>query len=168
MLDGPEDESLEPTDSSGENNGTPPAIEGEVVAPAKKRGRVENLKPFKKGHSGNPGGRPKRGPLTDALALIAEKRTPEELLAKIPPSVAKVLGKKPTLAQVLMFRLMYMAIAGDVGATRLVFERLEGKVKGDIQQSDDSKMDELMDVLGMGGMPAGSVNEGADDGPPEL
>jgi hypothetical protein len=67
-----------------------------------------------------------------------------------------------------MFRLMYMAIAGDVGATRLVFERLEGKVKGDIQQSDDSKMDELMDVLGMGGMPAGSVNEGADDGPPEL
>jgi hypothetical protein len=160
-----DDDSLEPgafDENTEENTGAVP-VEPEVIPPGRARSRANLRPPFKKGQSGNPGGRPKRGPLTDALALIADKKTPEELLSKIPPSVAKVLGKKPTLAQVLMFRLMYMAIAGDVGATRLIFERLEGKVPADVQQSDTSKLDDLMRVLQAGGVAPGEVNEGAAD-----
>jgi Family of unknown function (DUF5681) len=159
------DDSLEPEEPFSENTEKrtdPVPSNGEVISPGRARS-MANLKPWQKGKSANPGGRPKRGPLTDALALIADKKTPEELLQKIPPSIAKVLGKKPTLAQVLMFRLMYMAIAGDVGATRLIFERLEGKVREDVQQTDTGKLDQLMEVLALGGMPSGHVNEGADD-----
>ena len=36
------------------------------------KGRVENLKSFKPGQSGNPGGRPKKTPYTNAHRLIAE------------------------------------------------------------------------------------------------
>lgn len=161
-----DDDSLEPEafPENRENINDTVPVEPEIISPGKAK-RLANLKAnqFKKGQSGNPGGRPKRGPLTDALALIADKKTPEELLSKLPPSMAKVLGKKPTFAQILMFRLMYQAVAGDVTATRLIFDRLEGRVREDVQQSDTGKLDQLMDVLREGGMPPGHVNDGAEE-----
>lgn len=165
MSDGLDEESLEPPADSGSSDGfsenDPAAFHGtaQVIPPEHPNPRYRHLKPWKKGQSGNPSGKPKRGPLTDALALIADKKTPEELLAKIPPGVAKVLGKKPTLAQILMFRLMYAAIAGDVGATRLIFERLEGKVPAEIHTADTGQLDALMEVLSLGGTPPGELND---------
>jgi len=37
-------------------------------------GRIENLKPWKPGQSGNPGGRPKRKWLTDAIEEMLQER----------------------------------------------------------------------------------------------
>lgn len=39
-------------------------------------GRVENLRPWKPGESGNPGGRPKTKPLTEELARLLEQKAP--------------------------------------------------------------------------------------------
>lgn len=138
------EESLEPEDP----------LEPDVLPPKKVFGR-----PFQKGKSGNPGGRPKRGPATDALALIADKRTPEEYLQKLPPSIAKIIGKKPTMMQVAMFRAYIMAIQGNIGAMRFIVERLEGKIPAEVSQADTGKLDELMEVLALGGVPPGEVNE---------
>jgi hypothetical protein len=54
--------------NSGENSG-------------KRPGRPENLRPWKPGQSGNPGGRPKRKPLTDKLLEVLED--PKELEALV-------------------------------------------------------------------------------------
>ncbi len=39
---------------------------------AKKRGRIENLKPWKPGQSGNPGGRPKRDVASEIARAVFE------------------------------------------------------------------------------------------------
>jgi hypothetical protein len=69
---------------------------------------------FKPGQSGNPGGRPKTKPITEAL---------RELLASVGP----VLGEK-TNAQSLADRLLVMALNGDLSAIRELADRVEGKV----------------------------------------
>jgi hypothetical protein len=48
-------------------------------------GRIQNLKPFKKGQSGNPGGRPKK----DLASIIAQ-----EVFAENPGSIKAGLAKK--------------------------------------------------------------------------
>jgi len=70
---------------------------------------LENLKPFPKGKSGNPGGRPAGVSLSSLLRDILE---------------ADDHAKARELATAVVQR----AIDGDAHATRLVFERLEGKV----------------------------------------
>lgn len=40
--------------------------------------RVENLKPFPKGVSGNPGGRPKTKPVTEELERLLQQEAPEK------------------------------------------------------------------------------------------
>jgi hypothetical protein len=155
------EESLEP-ESAGDglppDGVTTPITPGEIQG----TGRTRFLKPaWKKGQSGNPKGRP-RGVFTGSALAISGKKTPPELLAKMPESLRKVLGKSPTMAQVLMFRLFMMGIAGDVGAIRLLFERLEGKAPLSVMGDDNSAMDKLMEVLMMGGVPVGGTNEGAE------
>jgi|SRR5215472_11357016 len=63
-----------PTQNSGENS-------------EKRWGRPENLTPWKPGQSGNPGGRHKKKPLTEALEKIYSD--PEECMA-----AARALAKK--------------------------------------------------------------------------
>jgi hypothetical protein len=55
---------------------------GKTVDP-KKRGRVENLTPFKPGQTGNPGGRPKKTRLTDAYRALLEDALPEAMEIKL-------------------------------------------------------------------------------------
>jgi HPt (histidine-containing phosphotransfer) domain-containing protein len=79
-------------------------------------GRLENLKPWKPGQSGNPGGRPKGRLIDEAL---------EELL----------LGNDSELALAIAKKLLARAKAGEVKAIQLVAERVQGKPKRQIELS---------------------------------
>jgi hypothetical protein len=60
--------------------------------------RTQNLRPWAKGVSGNPGGRPKRKPVTEALeAFVA---TPEgvQALVSLSKAVVKVAHRHPSMA----------------------------------------------------------------------
>ncbi len=77
---------------------------------ANRNPKTENLKPFRKGQSGNPGGRPKKRLIDEAL---------EELLltedSKVAEAIARVLVEK--------------AKRGDLKAIQLVAERVQGRPK---------------------------------------
>jgi hypothetical protein len=75
--------------------------------------RLQNLKPFPKGVSGNPAGRPKKALLSDALRrqlAIAAPGMPEK-----------------TQAEIIAAALIAEAISGNVQAIREVGDRTEGK-----------------------------------------
>jgi Family of unknown function (DUF5681) len=84
---------------------------GETVA-----GRIQNLKPWKPGQSGNPGGRPKGRLIDEAL---------EELLLSNDSELALAIAKK----------LLARAKTGEVKAIQLVAERVQGKPKRQLELS---------------------------------
>jgi hypothetical protein len=71
---------------------------------------------WKPGVSPNPGGRPKKTPITDALRA---------LLAELHPDQKKYPGK--TWVRVLAERMIEKAEAGDLSAMREITDRVEGK-----------------------------------------
>jgi len=74
-------------------------------------GRIENLRPWAKGTSGNPGGRPRRDVLTEALkAQLASDDSDGRTFAE---QIAAVLIKH--------------ALRGDVRAIREIADRTEGR-----------------------------------------
>jgi hypothetical protein len=77
---------------------------------ANKNGRVENLKPFKAGQSGNPGGRPKKLLIDEAL---------EELL----------LANNSALARETARAMAKKLRKGDAKIIQLAAERTQGKPK---------------------------------------
>ncbi len=79
-------------------------------------------KMWKPGQSGNPGGRPKRKPLTDAYAALLDK--------PIPPDMARQLklDESTTYAQVIAMSLVREAVKGKVQAAAEVADRVEGKI----------------------------------------
>lgn len=76
-------------------------------------GRIENLRPFPKGVSGNPGGRPKSKPLTEEIERLLEQEAPEK--------------NGRTWAAVIAEALVRRAATGDVQAIAEVANRLEGR-----------------------------------------
>jgi hypothetical protein len=93
----------------------------------KKRGKIENLKPFPKGTSGNPKGRIKKLPELDKL-------------------LADVLGslnddKSP--AHEILKALFTKAKKGDVRAAEILLDRAYGKPK----QSMDIDMEEGLSIV---------------------
>ncbi len=76
-------------------------------------GRIENLKPWQPGQSGNPGGRAKSKPITDAI---------KERLARIQPDDPR------TDAQRLADVLVDGALDGDIQFIKELLNRVEGKV----------------------------------------
>jgi len=78
---------------------------------------TQNLKPWKPGQSGNPGGRPKRDSITSALLQqLEQQNTDSETIAD---SIAAVLVKR--------------ALSGDVRAIREIADRTEGKPRQQIK-----------------------------------
>ena len=70
---------------------------------------------WKKGQSGNPGGRPRWKPLTEALQRLYDEQ--------------------PELLDQLAARLTVKAGQGDVGAFNAIADRLEGKVSQSIEST---------------------------------
>lgn len=70
-------------------------------------------RPFKKGQSGNPNGRPpKSRALSEELRRLLQRRAP---------------GTKRTNLEVIVDQLVTLARDGDKDALRYVFDRLEGR-----------------------------------------
>jgi hypothetical protein len=143
------------------NSGT--FTEPEVIVP-----QHPNLRPWRKGQTGNPKGRPKTKPLSDALKRQLAKKVPVDTLATIvlkAPGIAAVIGRRPTYADLLAFSLIQQGIQGNIAAAGRIFDRVEGKIPKEIMAGDDGKLDEILEALAAGPMPVGSVNEGVDDDP---
>lgn len=75
-------------------------------------GRIENLKPFKPGQSGNPGGRPKG---TSVTAILNRKLAEED-------------DDGRTNAEKVACVILAMALEGDPRFVEMVLQRTEGKV----------------------------------------
>lgn len=93
------------TENSGKNSGS---------------GRPENLKPWPKGTSGNPGGRPKRTPLTDACRDVLAQLVPDD-------------PQGHTYAQAIAEMLAAKALEGDIRAAQELADRAEGKPRQSLE-----------------------------------
>jgi Family of unknown function (DUF5681) len=97
------------------------------------RGRIENLKPFKKGQSGNPGGRPKSRLLSEAYKRLLETEVGKGKNAK-------------TVAELIAEKMGKEARAGKVNAASELADRVEGKPR-QAYEVKLSIMDELAERL---------------------
>jgi hypothetical protein len=77
-------------------------------------GRLQNLKPWPKGVSGNLGGRPKKTPLADACRELLDKPVPRDRTGR-------------TYAEAIAEKLAKKALAGNIPAAREIADRAEGK-----------------------------------------
>jgi hypothetical protein len=91
-------------------------------------GMIENLTPWKPGQSGNPGGRPKKLPVTDYLREQLERPIPEAMREKLPPIFVEIYGPEATFGQMVAFKLIASSAKGDVFALKELLDRVEGKV----------------------------------------
>lgn len=85
------------------------------------RGRIENLKMWPKGVSGNPSGRPKKRPISDEYERIADCPLPDEIRKKLR------MKKGTTFREALAVRTFYAAMRGQSAAAREIREAIEGK-----------------------------------------
>ena len=92
------------------------------------KGRIENLKPWAKGVSGNPNGRPKSKPITEAYKAVIAERLPEHL-RKIKLGKHELeLPEGSTFADLIAIGQCASAIKGNTAAAEEIANRLEGKV----------------------------------------
>jgi hypothetical protein len=100
------------------------------TAPPKLLGGITG-KGFMPGQSGNPLGKPKRKPLTDAYAALLDK--------PIPPDMARQLklDESTTYAQVIAMSLVREAVKGKVNAAAEVADRVEGRITQPISGPDE-------------------------------
>ena len=89
------------------------------VTVVKQPNPIPNSKPFKKGQSGNPNGRPKKLPELDKL-------------------LADVLGEEKdgvTAADAILRKLRAMAAQGNLRAAEILLDRAYGKAKQQLEHS---------------------------------
>jgi HPt (histidine-containing phosphotransfer) domain-containing protein len=101
---------------------------GETVA-----GHVQNLRPWPKGVSGNPGGRPKKKLITDEIERLLEQEAPD------------ATGK--TWATVIAQALLNQARMGDVRAIAELANRTEGKPLQQVALGVDADLETLAERL---------------------
>jgi hypothetical protein len=140
-----------------------------VVTP-KKTGKLTaqmEANKWKKGQSGNPSGRPKKKPLTEALEALMAEPYPVDFL---PLSERERLGLKEgghyTFAEVTA-RYLILGVQtgkGGVGTCfKEVAERLEGKVMQPVELTsirdglDELTEEQLLQYIETGEMPVGPV-----------
>lgn len=83
---------------------------------------TSGLKPWPKGVSGNPGGRPKKLPITDVLLALLDSSCKADVKAR---SFGELIG----------LALVKKAVKGDVRAITEIIDRAEGKPRQRIEQS---------------------------------
>ena len=101
--------------------------------------RLKNLKPFKKGQSGNLKGRSKG---SKNLSTILKECGNTNFTSLDP--ITKKKAKK-TMNEWLCIKLYASGMKGNVQATKLIFERLEGKVieNMNIKINDSAQMEAI-------------------------
>jgi len=86
------------------------------------KGRIENLRPWKKGQSGNLSGRPKKKPITEAYEHQLKQSLPDDFRIRMK------LPKGVTWAHALAAGQIRSAVKGNTQAAKEIADRLEGKV----------------------------------------
>jgi Family of unknown function (DUF5681) len=112
---------------------------------AKSRERsLANLKPFQPGQSGNPSGRPKRTPLSDACREVLALPVPNDPQGR-------------TYAQKIAATLADKAAEGDVRAGQELADRAEGKARQSIE-IENTRLREAFDRMSREEMEAYAVS----------
>ena len=88
------------------------------------------LPPWKPGESGNPGGRPRRKPISDRYEFIAEIVLPEAERKRLK------LPAGSTYADAITFQQFLVAMQGDTTAIREIREAIEGKATIRVAEED--------------------------------
>jgi len=119
---------MDTTENSGENSGH------------------ANLVPhqFKPGQSGNPGGRPKKQPVTDYLIDQLDQPIPDTMKERLPQSFIEVYGCEATFGQLLAFKLVAQGLKGDMQAAKEILDRVEGKVTKKVDHSGSFTLENLV------------------------
>jgi Family of unknown function (DUF5681) len=135
------------------------------MANRKPQPHPENLRPpWPKGHSGNPGGRPKRKPITDAYSAQLDEKVSQqfepEQLAKIPER-----WRESTPADLIAHSVIEEAIAGKnkVQAAKEITDRVEGKVPLPLMGVNDAPV-EITIVSKMARPKRGNAGRAPDPG----
>ena len=99
------------------------------------KGKPDNLKPFGPGKSGNPGGRPRKRPISGRYADVAETELPDDFQRVLR------LPKGATFGDDIAMGLVRAAIKGRTDAAREVREAIEGKATQRIEIADTTIAD---------------------------
>ncbi len=106
-----------------------------IPKPTKKS--LSNLIPWKPGQSGNPSGRPKRQPISDAYRKFADKIFSE---------ANSKLKKGATFAEAAAFAQFIRAIRGETKSITEIREAIEGKATQRIELAPDIEAVEALSV----------------------
>lgn len=131
--------------STGGDTPTQPENAAGVSEPVtQKRNPAEHLKPyqFKKGQSGNPGGRRKPNPIRDRYLQVLEMELPEDVRKKLNLAPGSTIGDAMTLT------LGLQAALGDVQSARELSDRAVGKPHQsvDVQQELSGTVNVPVDI----------------------
>lgn len=101
-----------------------------------KGGRPENLRPWKKGQSGNPSGRPKSIIAGHITAIANRKITEKEFKAF--KSMGLNIERGVTYGEALAAALFRHAIKGKIDAAKEIGDRVDGKVRAQVEVTGEA------------------------------
>ena len=120
----------------------------------------QNLKPFKKGRSGNPGGRPKGASVSARLLkLLLEDWPRPNPEVQIGPDGKPIPPPPRPLADQIAETIVINALSGDHKFVKELLDRTEGKVP-DKQQIELSKLSDAELIERVAGTPSGGGKAG--------
>ena len=111
----------------------PPATEKQREISEGRQRSLANLKPFKPGQTGNPGGRPKGKSLTQRLVELMDRTDID----------GTALPEGKCVADFVVETIAREAIAGKFPFAKEVFDRIEGKVPDRIAGHDGGPLKDL-------------------------
>ncbi len=137
--------------NSKRNSGKGGGVGAGKTKPNNPRGNPQNLKPFQPGQSGNPGGRPKKKPITEAILEIlaseqgTSKKTGAQILAQVlfregikgrVPAIIELIDRSEGKATTVVH------LAGEGGGP-ILHESLAGKSIAELRLMAQAKIDKL-------------------------